>query len=269
MYYIEKMKKHISNWIDYGKEHLLRIIFILSLLMLSIFVLTQFTKIFENGEQQILIFGITISNWSTWLGILGIAGTAIWALYEFDKSRISSQQEKASEIAKTFSDDLLHKCSVLIAVFQNSPLKSILGNINILNSPFEHFTTDELREITNNDDFPSLYKKEKNKINFDYIYFRILEKRISVDEEYNKKYTSETEKNKNEKEKQHYYSNEEAQGLFILDNSSFPFHFLSLVDEVLNTLEYVCMNISSHAAGSTFIYQSLHQICLPAGREVL
>lgn len=45
-----------------------------------------------------------------------------------------------------------------------------------------------------------------------------------------------------------------------MDNKTFPFHFSSLIDEVLNSLESVCMNISSHAAGSVFIYQSLHQI---------
>lgn len=255
MYYIEKMKRHILNWIEYCKEHLIRIIFIFLIFMIFTFVLTRFNATFENGEQQIFIGGITISNWSTWLGILSIACAAIWALYEFDKSRISSQQERASEIAKTFSDDLLDKCSILIAVYQNSPLSSIVGNIDSLFSPFEHFTTDELRDITGNDDFPSFYKKEKGKIDFDYIYFRILEKRISVDEEYNKKYSFEVEKNI-----QKHYSTKDAQRLFILDNSTFPFHFSSLVDEVLNKLEHVCINISSHAAGSIFIYQSLHQI---------
>lgn len=35
---------------------------------------------------------------------------------------------------------------------------------------------------------------------------------------------------------------------------------MGLVDEVLNELEYLCMDISSQAAGSKYIYQSLHQI---------
>lgn len=269
MYYLEKIKKHLSNWFDYAKEHLIRIFFMLLLFIIFCYILTLFPKIFEDGEQHILILGITLSNWSIWLGILGIVCAAIWAIYEYDKSRISTQQEKSSEIAKIFSDDLLDKCSILIAVFQNSPLKPLLDQIDPLNPPFEHFTTEELREISNNDDFPNFYKTDSKSINFDYIYFRVLEQRITVKSEYKQKYArkNEQEKNSTENKKdeksnisQHNYSTQEARELFILDNKTFPFHFSSLIDEVLNSLESVCMNISSHAAGSVFIYQSLHQI---------
>lgn len=259
MYYIEKIGKHLYNWFEYTKEHLIRIIFITLLFVNFCFVLTLFPKVFEEGEQHILIFDITLSNWSIWLGILGIICAAIWALYEFDKSRVSTQQEKASEIAKTFSDDLLVKCGIIIAVFQNSPLNSLIEQINTLNSPFKHFTTDELREITNNDDCPSLYKNDKRKIDFDEIYFRILEQRISTKSEYEQKYQK-IESNNPDSKKENFFTTYEARKLFILDNSSLPFHFSALVDDVLNDLEYVCMNISSHAAGSTFIYQSLHQM---------
>ena len=255
MYYLEKIGKHLTNWFEYAKEHLVRIVFITILFAGFCYILTLFPTVFEEGEQQILILGITLSNWSIWLGILGIICAAIWALYEYDKSRVSTQQEKASEIAKTFSEDLLLKCGTLIAVYENSPLNLILENIDPLNSPFNHFTTDELREITNNDDFPTQYKKEKKNIDFDNIYFRILESRITTATDYNKKF--EEYDNKNEK---YSYSTKEARELFVLENQDYPFHFSKLVDEVLNDLEYVCMNISSHAAGSIFIYQSLHQI---------
>lgn len=264
MYYLEKIVKHLYNWFEYAKEHLVRIIFMVLLFAGFCYVLTLFPKVFENGEQHILICGITLSNWSIWLGILGILCAAIWAIYEYDKSRISTQQEKASEIAKTFSDDLLDKCSILVAVFQNSPLKPLLDQIDPLNPPFEHFTTEELREISNNDDFPNFYKEDTKNIDFDYIYFRVLEQRITVKSEYRQKYKNPDTKEKKTDEKQNIkkpcYSTEEARKLFILDNESFPFHFSSLIDEVLNSLESACMNISSHAAGSVFIYQSLHQI---------
>lgn len=255
MYYIEKIKKHLKNWFEYAKEHLVRIIFIILLFVGFCYILTLFPNIFEDGEQHIMILGITLSNWSIWIGIVGIICAAIWALYEYDKTRISTQQEKASEIAKTFSEDLLLKCGTLIAVYQNSPLNSLLEKIDTLNSPFQHFTTDELREITDNDDFPTQYKKEKENIDFDNIYFRVLERRITTGIDYKNKFLD------YDKKKQKYnYSTEEAQKLFILENQSYPFHFSRLVDKVLNDLEYVCMNISSHAAGSIFIYQSLHQI---------
>ena len=58
------------------------------------------------------------------------------------------------------------------------------------------------------------------------------------------------------------YTDEEAIKLFILDNKNLPFNFLSLVSEVLNELEYICMYISSQSAGTNYIYQSLHQIFL-------
>lgn len=256
MYYIEKIKKHLCNWIDYAKEHLLRILFIPLFLLVCCYVFTLFPKTATNDEQNILIFGITLSNWSTWLGILAIASTGVWAFYEYDKSRIASKQQKASEIAKIFSDSLLKKCSTLITVYENTPIDHLLKQIDDINSPFKHFTTDELREITNNDDFPSLYKKNKEKIDFDYIYFRVLESRINIDSEYEEKYNEIDNDEKN----QHRYTTNEARELFVLVNETFPFHFSNLVDEVLNKLEYICMNISSHAAGSTFIYQSLHQI---------
>ena len=42
-------------------------------------------------------------------------------------------------------------------------------------------------------------------------------------------------------------------------NKDFPFHFYDLVSDTLNQLEYICMDISSKATDSEFIYQSLHQ----------
>ena len=255
MYYIEKIKKHLVNWFEYAKEHLLRIIFIILLFIVFCYILTFFPKVFENSDQHIMIFGITLSNWSIWIGIVGIICAAIWALYEYDKSRISSKQEKAADIAKIFSDELLEKCGIVIAVYQNSPINGLLEQIETLNSPFKHFTTDELREITDNDDFPTLYKKDRDKIDFDEIYYQILEQRICIKSEYIEKH----KKNNKDKEPKKF-STEEARELFILDNSNLPFHFTNLVDDVLNCLEHVCMNISSHAAGSIFIYQSLHQM---------
>ena len=58
------------------------------------------------------------------------------------------------------------------------------------------------------------------------------------------------------------YTDEEARNLFVLDNKDLPFDFLSLISQVLNELEYICMYISSQSAGTIYIYQSLHQIFL-------
>ena len=243
--------EHFKNIGKYLIERALCIIFILVSIIIVTFIFFSNTQIENPKEiesQTILINGISLENLSIILGIIGIVFTAGWALYQFDKSKISSQQEKASDIAKIFSSGLLHKCGILIAVFDNSPLKPIIEKID---KPFYHFTTDELREITENDDFPRNYKKMKHEIDFDYRYHRILEKGITLNCEYEKKYLN---------QKDHHYTTEEARNLFILDNKDLPFHFMGLVDDVLNSLEHICISISSHAAGSTFIYQSLHQM---------
>lgn len=104
--------------------------------------------------------------------------------------------------------------------------------------------------------FLAIIKKIKDSLDFDNLYFRVLESRITTAKDYNEKFKSIDEKG-NEK---YIYTTEEAKKLFTLDNSSFPFHFSNLENEVLNKLEYLCMNLSTHAAGYTYIYQSLHQI---------
>ena len=44
--------------------------------------------------------------------------------------------------------------------------------------------------------------------------------------------------------------------------------FFDLEAATLNKLEYICMNISSRAADSNYIYQSLHQIFLRTIRNL-
>lgn len=58
------------------------------------------------------------------------------------------------------------------------------------------------------------------------------------------------------------YTDKEARDLFIQDNKDLPFKFISLISDVLNELEYICMYISSQSAGTDYIYQSLHQMFL-------
>lgn len=58
------------------------------------------------------------------------------------------------------------------------------------------------------------------------------------------------------------YTDEQAKDLFIQDNKDLPFKFISLISDVLNELEFICMYISSQSAGTNYIYQSLHQMFL-------
>ena len=83
-------------------------------------------------------------------------------MYQYTKSSSLRQQEKSFEIAKNFSDGLLKKCSTLIAVYENSPLSKLIKR-----KPCSiDFNTEELRELTENDDFPSDYKKNKRFFRF-------------------------------------------------------------------------------------------------------
>ena len=245
------------NFLDYIKKHFWYIfgviIFIIgSGLLLSLSSIKNATQV---ESQEILLFNISLNNWGIWITIIGALLASIWAMYQYTKSTSIRQHEKASEIAKIFSDDLLNKCSTVIAVYQNSPLNEFILKLKSSNYMLNDFNTEELREIFKYDDFPSDYKKLKSSIDFDYIYFRVLENRITVKSEYKEKY----DKNEQNKAMQDSFSTTDARNLFILENLYYPFHFSSLVDEVLNKLEYVCISLSTHAAGSSYIYQSLHQ----------
>lgn len=246
------------SFLDFLKKHILYIIGVI-LFIIGTGLLLLFSPI-RNPEQvesqEILLGGISLENWGIWITIIGAILASLWAMYQYSKTASLKQQEKASDIAKAFSDDLLKKCSTVNTVYQNSILNSFIEDIKKSRTPLIDFNTDELREITNDDDFPSYYKELKFSIDFDYLYYRVLEKRITTNSEYKEKYKSID----HSAESPRSYSTEDARKLFILDNQNYPFHFSALVNEVLNRLEYICIGLSTHAAGSTYIYQSLHQI---------
>lgn len=246
------------NFISYLKEHIGYILFSILLIVgsgfLLLFLPTQ--NPIQVESQEITLFNISLNNWGIWLTIIGSVFACLWAMYQYTKATSLRQQEKASEIAKLFSDELLRKCNILIAVYENSPLSKLLKDVKSGKLVFKDFTSAELRGITSDDDFPSKYKNILESVDFDYLYFRVLEKIVTTKQEYKNKY-----KNIDNNKKSHYtYSTSEARNLFVNENSSLPFHFSSLVSDVLNQLEYVCINLSTHAAGSAYIYQSLHQI---------
>lgn len=255
MYYLNKIKMHLINWINYIIEHLVRIIFISLLLFFTCFVFIIFSSkvnIFEQNlltEQHILFFGITLENWSVFLAIVGIVGTAIWALYEFDKRNSRNQQEKGAEIANIFSEHLLRECYILGTVIKQTEFCSKLKLSQLKYTAFKNFDRNEISRLYPN--YNLIFSDITNFITSDeaqQIYLRILESQVSF---------SSYENLKSKK-----YSSEEAKALFILDNKDFPFKFSQLIYSVLNQLEAICMNIASQAAGSKYVYQSLHQIFL-------
>ena len=184
MYYLDKIKSHLLNWWEYIKEHFVRIIVILIIVAICLYYFTLFPKnniAIDNviNEQHIIIFGITLENWFTWFSLVGLILTSIWAIYQFDKNIVLKQQEKASEIAKSFSDKLTIKCSIICGVINNSELFHLLELKSKKYNDFKVFNTNEIRSIYNDDNFIEKYKKTKSECDLDSIYYRLLESLIS------------------------------------------------------------------------------------------
>ena len=121
MYYFDRLKTHLCNWCEYAKEHLLRIVVILIVAGICAYGFTLLPKeniIIDNviTEQHILILGITLENWFTWCSLIGLILTAIWAIYQFDKTTSRKHQEKGAEIAKEFANNFIEKLSIICNV---------------------------------------------------------------------------------------------------------------------------------------------------------
>lgn len=228
MNYINRIKSHLSNWFEYAKEHFVRIIFILLLfaLLCSAFTLFNRQEVIENNvivEQHILILGITLENWFTWLSIIALAITALWAIYQFDKSISRKQQEKGAEIANKFADNLIERFSIISSVLiKNNEIKKMVSKIS--NSNLKNFTTVEIANIVG----------DKNCFNK---YNQVIESKRTQN-----RYNGILNKLYNHTEKEKF-------------DSCFPL----LIENTLNKLEAICIHISSEAAGSEYIYNSLHQ----------
>lgn len=257
---LKKNVEHFGNFLDYIVEHLLCIIVLILIFIVSFIILKQFPYSMpkEVQSQEIYIGGISLNNISIWFTAIGLIITAIWSIYQYTKNTARKQQEKGANLAKEFSNSLLSKCGLVTVVYKKSQLYKILNSHEEYNS-FRKFTIAELREVYDND-LPYIYRDLEKECKLDDIYHNILRKRIStytqIENDKNKKDNKDNKNNNTE------IKNEDLSDLFILDNKGLPFHFGSLVDDVLNELEYVCMDISSQAADSKYIYQSLHQIFL-------
>lgn len=177
-------------------------------------------------SQEIFIYGISLSNWGTWITLVGLIFTAIWSMHQYIKSRNLSQQEKASLIAQDFANNLIEKMSLISDVLmQNQEIQKMIKIID--ENTLSQFTRIEAQEMFGNencfDKFSKILKSKKTQQRYNKI----------LSENYNSK---EIEK--------------------------FDSNFNVLVGNTLNHLEAMCISISSEAAGSQFIYESLHQMFL-------
>ena len=251
MYYLDRIKSHLLNWWEYIKEHFIRIIIMLLIFSLLCVIFCFFPRenFIQDGiitEQHIIIGGITLENWFTYISMIALLITAIWAVYQFDKNNSRKQHEKGAEISKIISKDLLYKCSILGEVIIRSKLDDYFNFNDLKPSAFKNFDKTELVTLFDNQD--EIFREIKSiciSNDIQQIYFRCLE--VNITQQSYKDILDKT------------YSDEDAKKLFILDNCCMPFNFLELVTSTLNDLEYISMFISSQSASSKYIYQSLHQ----------
>lgn len=221
---------HLTNFFNYILEHLMCILIILTILILSgILLINLPINNPENIEtQQILIFGVSLENWSVWYTAIGLIIGAVWSIYQFSKNKILKQQEKASEIASEFSNNLIGNLGLISkTLLKNNDIKNMLKTLKDSNVPLNQFTKYEIEEIF-----------EDNQI------FEKFEKIIMSD--------------KTQKDYSVFLSNKYS----LEEQKNFPSKFPVLIETTLNRLEAICINISSQAAGSQFIYDSLHQYFL-------
>ena len=182
------------------------------------------TIINSEEVQQILIFGISLDNWCTLLTMFGVVIGAGWGLVQYDKNMKLRQQEKASEIAQDFANNLIEKTALISdTLMSNKEFQKMIAKI-VKSKKLNQFTYWEIIDILGD-------KQCFNKC-----------EQIIRSKRTQQKYIQLLETKYNETER-------------IRFNSSFSI----LVETTLNHIEAVCINISSKAAGSQFIYDSLHQ----------
>jgi len=223
----------IYNYIKNHFKHIIYIIIIITLLKILIdhAIIYNITKEDNLKDQIITVYGITLQNITIIITIFTIPIGALWAFYQFKKTKKLKQQQRAAEIAQSFSTNIIPRIEVILNIFNifkyNDKLfsnlilkKDLRFNIFELEKLFDKKIIESFNEFCDNQDTDEIYKKFLN-------------------DNYAK---SQTEK--------------------------FPLKFGILLLNVLNDLECLCINISSNAAGSSFIYNSMQTVFLQCVQQV-
>ena len=250
MNFIRKNFKHFMNFFNYIFEHLLCIIILIVVFVLSFFVLKMLPCSMPTDvqAQEIYVFDISLTNLGIWFTAIGLIVAACWSMYQFTKNKILRQQEKAVEVAKLFSEDILIKLGIITSVILNSELGKIINPNNFKYTDFKNFDKNEIVCLYEDDEIFFKIRENLKSEELQQAYLKYIWKRISLTND--------------NLPKEYIFTTEEAHKIFKLNNKELPFRFTELITNTLNSLEYICMNLSSQAAGSQYVYQSLHQIFL-------
>lgn len=227
MEFLKTNLDHLSNLLKFIVERLFCILLTLGFVLLITYFFFSNVQI-QNPEsiesQQILLFGLSLENLSTWFTFIGLIITAFWSILQYNKNKAIQQQEKAAEIAADFADNIIEKLALISdSLMPNQEIQKMVAQI-AHSKNLSQFTTWEIASILNDENCFQKYRQIIHSKRTQKRYNRLLSERYSA---------SEREK----------------------FNSYFPL----FVENTLNHLEAICINISSKAAGSQFIYDSLHQ----------
>lgn len=258
--FFEELKEIIKEKIKcfFSKFKYLIILIVLILLVLSIFKLDKLEPD-TIDSQKIYLFGITIENWAQWITIIALPYTAGWAIFQFKKERDTKKQEKAIQIAEEFSKTIVDDLYMINDVYTDSYLLNYMPLKEEQTKLFKYFNVDEIRRIYKDDNSVTVYKSARNNLKqqIDNLYhIKLYQNFVSYSD---KDYTDLINK-----ALKGTLSKEELDKIdsVIMNIPNVPYHFAQLKSKTLNKLEYICMDISSKAADSNYIYQSLHQIFL-------
>ena len=106
---LDEIKQNIKDSFKYlWSKFKYVLLALLVVILFSIIFVLEIKNPDQIESQEIYIGKITITNLSSWISIITIPVTAIWAMYQFKKSVKIRQQEKATEIAKEFSKTIVH-----------------------------------------------------------------------------------------------------------------------------------------------------------------
>ena len=218
---------HLSNLLKFIIERLFCILLTLGFILLITYFFFSNVQI-QNPEsiesQQILLFGISLENLSIWFTFVGLIITAFWSMIQYNKNKAIQQQEKASEIASDFADNIIEKLSIISCVLMsNEDIRKMVHKL-VHSKKLKQFTTWEVSSALEDEKCFDNYQQIISSKSIQRNYKKILKKHYNSEER--KKFNSE---------------------------------FLLLVENTLNHLEAICINITSKAADSQFIYASLHQ----------
>ncbi len=265
---LDEIKQYLIDLIKWiikkGRYILLALIILIGIILIFYLPRREPEKV---ESQELYVFGVSISNLASGITIITIPITAIWALYQYKKSVKNRQQERASNIAKEFAENLVEKLSIIEKAYINSDFsKFMLAKEESVNK-IKYFNRDEIRNIFQKDSYPDDYIKYRkaNKKQLDDIYHLVL---YCKNSEYDNSPNKFDDIKKRILENKITSKDRKCLKEGIKKSKDLPYHFLELESNVLNKLEYICMEIYSKSADSDYIYQSLHQMFLKGIRTL-